>query len=109
MNSDMGLYYNFTSDRSTGRATGVPILDSWDASNWAVQDRVHPFHQLGKQTYEIDDGVNGMRAIHEIYDEYANSQQAWITDFVPAMEKMLENGYSSEELTYNFEVKLPAY
>lgn len=115
MNSDMGLYYNFTRDPSTGRATGVPILDEWDATNWSAsewgskpvpEDR-NAFTQLGKQTHEIDDGVNGKRPIYEILDEYANSQQAWIQDFVPAMEKMLENGYGSTDLTYNFDVNIP--
>lgn len=31
--------------------------------------------------------------LHAIFDEYADDQSAWMRDFVPAMHKMLANGY----------------
>lgn len=31
--------------------------------------------------------------LHEIFEEYAKSNWKWIRDFVPAFEKMLQNGY----------------
>merc|ERR1712127_610504 len=31
--------------------------------------------------------------LYTIWEEYADSQTAWMRDFVPAMEKMLANGY----------------
>ena len=31
--------------------------------------------------------------LHAIFDEYADDQAAWMRDYVPAMEKMLANGY----------------
>ena len=33
--------------------------------------------------------------LHTIFDEYADDQSAWMRDYVPAMEKMLANGYDS--------------
>ena len=31
--------------------------------------------------------------LHTIFEEYADDQAAWMRDYVPAMEKMLANGY----------------
>ena len=31
--------------------------------------------------------------LHTIFEEYADDQSAWMRDYVPAMEKMLANGY----------------
>ena len=33
--------------------------------------------------------------LHTIFEEYADDQSAWMRDYVPAMEKMLANGYDS--------------
>ena len=36
----------------------------------------------------------GSTPLHEIFEEYAKDQQGWMSDFVPALHKMLSNGYS---------------
>ena len=33
--------------------------------------------------------------LYTIFEEYADDQSAWMRDYVPAMEKMLANGYDS--------------
>ena len=33
--------------------------------------------------------------LHTIFEEYADDQNAWMRDYVPAMEKMLANGYET--------------
>ena len=33
--------------------------------------------------------------LHTIFEEYADDQAAWMRDYVPAMEKMLANGYET--------------
>ncbi len=38
----------------------------------------------------------GSKALHEIVEEYAADQNAFVTDFIPTMEKMLANGYDAE-------------
>lgn len=40
----------------------------------------------------------GSTPLHEIIDDYADNQQHFIRDFVPAMEKMLANGYAPGDL-----------
>ena len=47
----------------------------------------------------VDCGLNklqepvGSTPLHEIIDEYADSNDAFIRDFIPVLEKMLANGY----------------
>ena len=33
--------------------------------------------------------------LYTIFEEYADDQSAWMRDYVPAMEKMLANGYDT--------------
>ena len=40
----------------------------------------------------------GTKPLHQIVEEYAKDQNAWITDFIPTMEKMMSNGYENGEL-----------
>ena len=44
----------------------------------------------------------GTKPLHQIVEEYAKDQHAWMTDFVPTMEKMMSNGYDNGELLYPF-------
>ena len=37
--------------------------------------------------------VDGSEPLHEIFEEYAQDQGKWISDFIPTFEKMLANGY----------------
>ena len=40
----------------------------------------------------------GTKPLHQIVEEYAKDQHAWMTDFVPTMEKMMTNGYDDGDL-----------
>ena len=40
----------------------------------------------------------GSTPLKDIYEEYADDQDAWIRDFVPTLVKMLANGYDQSEL-----------
>ena len=42
----------------------------------------------------------GSTPLHEIIDEYADSNDAFIRDFIPVLEKMLANGYDRYLLFY---------
>ncbi len=36
----------------------------------------------------------GSTPLHEVFEEYADSQDAWIGEFIDVLEKMLANGYA---------------
>ena len=40
----------------------------------------------------------GTKPLHQIVEEYAKDQNAWIADFIPTLEKMMSNGYEDGEL-----------
>ena len=85
--SEMGLYYQFNVD-----ANGLPYnctgYEQWGFD--AIKSGVgHAIPNCPKNTKEI----GGSPALHEIFEEYARDQNKWVEDFIPAYEKMLENGY----------------
>ena len=99
LNSDMGLYREF--EVSDGIIHGCPGLEHFNDSMasdareaiWSKlpgQGLAQPLCQ--KQRREEPAGSTPM---YQIMEEYANDQTAWINDFVPALEKMLANGYST--------------
>ena len=94
LNADMGLFLKFDADETTGRPIGCSGLNSqkWLSNKWRHPRKAHdcPLNDL------IDD-QSGME-MHEIVESFANDQQTWISDFVPAFQKMQENGYDSENL-----------
>ena len=51
--------------------------------------------QCNLMTLQIPEGSTPM---HEIFEEYASDNAKWIADFIPAFEKMLANGYQSDDL-----------
>ena len=36
----------------------------------------------------------GSTPLYQIFEEYAADNQKWVDDFIPALEKMLANGYA---------------
>ena len=102
INSEMGLYFDFevTDD---GIPYGCPNFDGFKTESWRV-----PHHLWSKepgvgrsdpdcplQTLAVPEGST---PLHQIVEEYAEDQDAWIRDFIPALEKMLANGYNSTDL-----------
>lgn len=109
LNSDMGLYLNFTSD-----ANNIPVgcsgLENFTPQKWgsipngtfnwtftwsvdAAAERIEP--QCVKNDFADPPGSFSMS---EVIDEYANNNTKFLEDFIPTLEKMLKNGYTSSEL-----------
>merc|ERR1712054_71742 len=95
LNTDYGLYKNFTVDINgyPGGCAGLedfamkvlhPVKNAWP-NGW---------EECGKQEY-APEGT----ALSAIVEEFAADQQAWIDAFIPAMEKYMEAGYGPRELT----------
>ena len=100
LNCEMGLYREF--EVTNGVIHGCPGLDNFNASMasdkqasvWSSfpgvkgrQEPLCPRQRLAEPA--------GSTPLHEIMDEYANNQTAWINDFIPTMEKMMRNGYTN--------------
>ena len=66
----------------------------WDCPQWWGLTCVHNMKEsdplCNLMTLQIPEGSTPM---HEIFEEYASDNTKWIADFIPAMEKMLANGY----------------
>ena len=102
INSEIGLYLDFqvTDD---GIPYGCPNLEgfnteSWKANHhiWSVKPGVGRYDpECPLQTLAVPEGST---PLHEIVEEYADDQDAFIRDFIPALEKMLSNGYESSDL-----------
>ena len=90
----MGLFLKFNTDDTTGRPSGCSGLND---SKWLSNKRKTPDRANGCPLNDALD-VSGLK-MHEIVERFANDNQAWIEEFVPAFEKMQENGYSGGSLT----------
>ena len=112
---EIGLYFDFevTDD---GVPYGCPGFEAfkpeiWNTSYAATWTRVpyytenpDPYNNMHWKKADPDCAFNkmsvpdGSTPLHEIFEEYASDQQKWVNDFVPALEKMLSNGYNDEDL-----------
>lgn len=101
--AEMGLYLDFNLSQ-TKLPTGCPGLKHFTADHfkngyhetWSGAE----IGQTGeteclKQSYALPSTSTPLSTIVE---EYADNQATWLHDFVPALEKMLTNGYTSAEL-----------
>eukprot|EP00408_Alexandrium_pacificum_P017718 CAMPEP_0171189598 /NCGR_PEP_ID=MMETSP0790-20130122/18428_1 /TAXON_ID=2925 /ORGANISM="Alexandrium catenella, Strain OF101" /LENGTH=694 /DNA_ID=CAMNT_0011654713 /DNA_START=38 /DNA_END=2123 /DNA_ORIENTATION=+ len=103
LSAEMGLYYDFQLDANSTPA-GCPGLHDFDYDHWKTEHRGHTWSNRNGVRAEPGCPKN-MRAnppestpVYQIVEEYADSQAAWIRDFVPAYEKMLANGYAATDL-----------
>ena len=110
LNSDMGLYREFEEDN--GVIYGCPGLEHINAS-MASDDQSFVYSRLPGQGLaqplcqkQRHAEPVGSTPLFQIMEEYANNQTAWINEFIPAMEKMLRNGYSSLEPAPNFHTNI---
>jgi hypothetical protein len=112
LNSDAGLYYSFDLD-ADGFPTGCNGFQNFNPAGWGPISNVTPHFANSLNTWsrigdeEMSDpecGFNmmevpaGSKPLHEIVREYADDGDKWVADFVPTLEKMLSNGYSSGDL-----------
>ena len=66
-----------------------PFFKIWSKGedNWNGEPRC--------EKQRLEEPAGSGEPLHTIFDEYADDQSAWMRDYVPAMEKMLANGYDS--------------
>jgi len=110
LSCEIGLYMHFDVD-SNGIPTKCSGLENFNLKNWGRDED-------GKlANYRLTwSRINGTKAqpdcplqnfkdpsddkpLHEIVQDFADSSASWLAVFVPTLEKMLENGYTPEELT----------
>ena len=94
LNPDMGLFLKFSTDAATGRPVGCSGLTD---SQWLSNRRREPRTPHGCPLNDAMD-VGGLK-MHEIVQQFADDNQAWVESFVPTFQKMQENGYTSGSLT----------
>ena len=90
--AEVGFYRHFLFNETTGLPYGCPGFDN------------DPMWLQGKKASiqvdcRLEDYAPEGEPLYQIVDEFADDQKAWMEDFVPSIEKMLENGYDSEALT----------
>ena len=90
----MGLFLKFDTDEKTGQPIGCSGLNDrmWLSNQRRMVKKPHgcPLNDA------LDE--SGLK-MHEIVEEFANDEQAWINEFVPVFQKMQENGYNDGSLT----------
>ena len=91
--SDMGFYFHFERDED-GMPSGCPSFDE----NWLLGGDgrfTGNFRNVdcGKETYAPDG-----EPLHQIVEEIADCNENLMKDFVPAFEKMINNGYDVDTL-----------
>ena len=97
LNCEMGLYREF--EVTDGVIHGCPGLEIFNSSMASDSRKVlseiegvlvQP--ECAKQRHAEPAGST---PLYQIMEEYADDQTVWINDFIPTMEKMLRNGYTS--------------
>eukprot|EP00448_Togula_jolla_P015824 CAMPEP_0170592984 /NCGR_PEP_ID=MMETSP0224-20130122/13206_1 /TAXON_ID=285029 /ORGANISM="Togula jolla, Strain CCCM 725" /LENGTH=595 /DNA_ID=CAMNT_0010916907 /DNA_START=65 /DNA_END=1852 /DNA_ORIENTATION=- len=107
---DTGLYFDF----QTGEG-GIPLgCPGFGAGKfeWSVaainsgDGRLVDYYTTEPKCdlQHLNDGPGSLE-MHEVVELYANDQKAWVDDFIPALQKMLGNGYSDGELSLSFDLK----
>merc|ERR1712014_289426 len=84
----------------TGKPVGCGELTSekWQETPWKLSADAS---SCPKQDIESNDGKQPVK-MYEIVEQYATVPNAWINDFVPAMEKMLSNGARKLHESFDF-------
>ena len=91
LQAEVGFYRHFKFNETTGRPYGCPAFDNNRA--W-MEDRsfsIRPDCDFEKYAPEGE-------PLFEIVNQMADDQQLWMDEFVPSMQKMLENGYQEGDL-----------
>ena len=87
---EVGFHRHFKFDETTGMPYGC---DAFDTEKF----------QAGKvNSVQVDCGLEKhipegeTQMLYQIVEEFAEDQEAWMDDFVTALEKMLDNGYGDK-------------
>jgi hypothetical protein len=98
INAEIGLYFDF--EQKNGIPTDCSGLTDFKMENWKTGKNRKKY----RRAYHHNCPLNMMREPAEddplstIFETYADDQEAWVKDFVPAFEKMMSNGYSQSDL-----------
>ena len=79
---ETGFYHKFESDPITGEPYGCPGFEA-AKTNW----------QSALPNCQKEDYAPEGEPLYKITEQFAIDQQGWMNEFVPAFEKMVENGY----------------
>ncbi|CAE7034834.1 APX1 [Symbiodinium sp. CCMP2592] len=107
LSSDMSLYRDFSTNE--GIPGGCPGLDGYSTesilSDWRLRTpRVPPGDVHGDSwdssycPFTTIADPPGSTPMYQVVEEYADSNEKFFSDFFPVLEKMLKNGYSTEDL-----------
>lgn len=101
LSAEMGLYRDFSV--RAGVPYGCLGLETFNATMWrkgfhytfSIRDgqKAEPLCPVNKLV-----GPGDALPLHKIVEDFANNQQHFIDSFVPALEKMLSNGYDEADL-----------
>mmetsp|Transcript_72286 Transcript_72286/g.156956 ORF Transcript_72286/g.156956 Transcript_72286/m.156956 type:complete len:575 (+) Transcript_72286:62-1786(+) len=107
LNSDLGLYLLF----ETGKG-GIPLgckglstkKQKWTAHNIMNGRKGLDFYKAEPRCnkQKLGDG-KGTLKMYQLVERYSENQEAWMDDFIPALQKMLANGYKMKKLTASFD------
>ena len=101
LQAEVGFYRHFLVNETTGRPYGCPGFD--DDVKWMTDQKfsARPYCDLERYAPEGE-------PLYQIVEQMADDQQLWMDEFVPSLEKMLDNGYQSQELqsypNYSFKI-----
>jgi len=116
LSSEIGLYLDFK--EINGAPAGCKGLEKFNSTWWKTKTPNgidigywYTWSQINNVKMEPLCPPNklaeppGSQPLHEIFEEFADNQQSFVNEFVPALEKMLSNGYGAGDLTQgpNFE------
>lgn len=84
---DTGYMFAFDVSEATGLPTGCKAFD--EANNWS--DDTTSKGYAGPMDCPLQTYAPEGEPLHAVVEEYADEQDAWMRDFLPAVQKMVEN------------------
>ena len=90
MSPDMGLYWKFDINEDGRPVNCTGLTESWIANDDAQSENVI----CNKNEMPASDGMS----MADVVEMYAEHNDAWIKDFIPVYNKMLENGVEASNL-----------
>jgi len=87
LSADTGYMFAFDVSEATGLPTGCNAFD--EANNWS--DDTEKKGYAGPIDCPLQTYAPEGEPLHRVVEEFADDQNAWLHDFLPALQKMVEN------------------
>jgi len=97
LNSDMGLYLDFTVDLKTGRQIGLREDGSVSCPGLVDDNNYARYWHQGTRSGSTTANCEKASTAN-LVESYANDQAMWVSDFASVFDKMLANGYDISTL-----------